>query len=106
MIFLTRAINAARQRSADTSSDWLYWLLPIAAAAALIIYFAVRPTQEVAQQGMNQAQNVAAQGVDIGKQIGCVPTIRLFMDERGHEPRSLALKGTNQITISGLYEIV
>jgi len=36
MIFLTRAINAARQRSADTSSDWLYWLLPIAAAAALM----------------------------------------------------------------------
>jgi Bacterial protein of unknown function (DUF937) len=65
--------DAARQRStgaAPATSNWLYWLLPIAAAAAaLLIYFAVRPTQEVVQQGMSQAQNVAAQGVDIGKQI-------------------------------------
>jgi Bacterial protein of unknown function (DUF937) len=65
----TRLVDAARQRGADTSSNWLYWLLPLAAAAALLIYFAVRPTQEVAQQGMNQAQSMAAQGVDIGKQI-------------------------------------
>ena len=68
----TRLVDAARQRgagSASAPSNWLYWLLPLAAAAALLIYFAVRPTQEVAQQGVTQAQNAAPQGVDIGKQI-------------------------------------
>jgi hypothetical protein len=77
----TRLVDAARQRGADTSSNWLYWLLPIAAAAALLIYFAIRPTHEVAQQGMNQAQNVAAQGVDIGKQItNSIASIRTTLD--------------------------
>jgi len=77
----TRLVDAARQRSADTSSNWLYWLLPLAAAAALLIYFAARPTQEVAQQGMNQAQNAAAQGVDIGKQItNSIASIRTTLD--------------------------
>jgi hypothetical protein len=67
----TRLVDATRQRgtgAASAPSNWLYWLLPLAAAAALVIYFAVRPTQEVAQQNMSQAQNVAP-GVDLGKQI-------------------------------------
>ena len=68
-----RAVGQTGQRAADaaaaTSSNWLYWLVPIAAAAAFLIYFAVRPTEEVVQQGMNQAQNVPAPGVDIGKQV-------------------------------------
>lgn len=77
----TRLVGAARQRGADTSSNWLYWLLPLAAAAALLIYFAVRPTQEVVQQGMNQAQNVAGQGVDIGKQItNSIANLRTTLD--------------------------
>jgi hypothetical protein len=77
----TRPVDAGRQRGPGTSSDWLYWLLPIAAAAALLIYFAVRPTQEVVQQGMNQAQNVAAQGVDIGKQItNSIASLRTTLD--------------------------
>src|SRR5215469_1406507 len=68
-----RAVGQTGQRAADaaaaTSSNWLYWLIPIAAAAALLVYFAVRPTEEVVQQGMNQAQNAPAPGVDIGKQV-------------------------------------
>jgi uncharacterized protein DUF937 len=43
----SRLVNAARQRSDGApaaQSNWLYWLLPIAVAAALLIYFAVRPT--------------------------------------------------------------
>jgi len=76
-----RLVGAARQRGSDTSSNWLYWLLPLAAAAALLIYFAVRPTQEVAQQGMSQAQNVATQGVDIGKQItNSIASLRTTLD--------------------------
>ena len=68
-----RAVGQTGQRAADaaaaTSSNWLYWLVPIAAAAALLLYFAVRPTEQVVQQGMNQAQNLAVGGIDVGKQI-------------------------------------
>jgi hypothetical protein len=68
-----RAVGQTGQRAADTaaaaSSNWLYWLVPIAAAVALLIYFAVRPTEQVVQQGMNQVHNAPAPGVDIGKQV-------------------------------------
>jgi hypothetical protein len=68
-----RTVSQSGQRAAGavtaTSSNWLYWLLPIAAAAALLVYFAVRPTEQVVPQGMNQAQNPPAPGVDIGNQV-------------------------------------
>jgi hypothetical protein len=68
-----RTATSTGQRAADTaaaaSSNWLYWLVPLAAAAALLVYFAVRPTEQVVQQGMNQVQNAPAPGVDIGKQV-------------------------------------
>src|SRR6516162_11794507 len=68
-----RAVGETSQRvasrAAATSSNWLYWLVPLAAAAALLLYFAVRPTEQVVQQGMNQAQNLAVGGIDVGKQI-------------------------------------
>ncbi|HXX52806.1 MAG TPA: DUF937 domain-containing protein [Xanthobacteraceae bacterium] len=75
----SRLIDAARQRGGrapSTQPNWLYWLLPAAVAAALLVYFAVRPTEEVvpqgmsrAEQGMSQAQNAAVQGLTIGKQV-------------------------------------
>src|SRR5262245_21761715 len=64
-----RAVGETSQRAAGASSNWLYWLVPLAAAAALLVYFAVRPTEQMVQQGMNQAQNSPAPGVDIGKQV-------------------------------------
>jgi len=76
--------DAAPQRSVrevSGSSNWLYWLLPIAAAAAFLIYFAVRPTHDVVQQGMNQPQNMAVQGVDLGKQItNSIASLRSTLD--------------------------
>jgi hypothetical protein len=53
----------------STASNWLYWLLPLAAAAVLIIYFAARPNEQNAPQGMNQTTSVAVSGNDIGKQL-------------------------------------
>jgi hypothetical protein len=50
-----------------TSYNWLYWLLPLAAAAVLLIYFAARPNDQNASQGMNQT--MAVSGGDIGKQL-------------------------------------
>ena len=42
-----RAVGQTGQRAAGAaaaaSSNWLYWLIPIAAAAAFLIYFAVHP---------------------------------------------------------------
>jgi hypothetical protein len=66
-----RAVGESGRQTAAaaTSSNWLYWLVPLAAAAALLIYFAVRPTEHVVQQGMNQAQNSPAPGVDISRQV-------------------------------------
>jgi hypothetical protein len=67
-----RTVDQTGQRAAGAAaatSNWLYWLVPLAAAAALLVYFAVRPTEQVVPQGMNQAQNSPAQGVDIGKQV-------------------------------------
>jgi hypothetical protein len=67
-----RTFDQAGQRAANAaaSSNWLYWLLPIAAAAVLLLYFAARPNDQTAPQGMNQAaQTVAVGGADIGKQL-------------------------------------
>jgi hypothetical protein len=79
-----RAVGETSQRAAGaaaTSSNWLYWLVPIAAAAALLVYFAVRPTEQVAQQGMNQAQDLVVGTVDIGKQItNSVASVRTTLD--------------------------
>jgi Bacterial protein of unknown function (DUF937) len=79
------AARAGGQRAAGAaaaaSSNWLYWLVPIGAAAALLIYFAVRPTEQVVQQGMNQAQSLAVGGIDIGKQItNDIASVRTTLD--------------------------
>ena len=80
-----RAVGQTGQRAADaaaaTSSNWLYWLVPIAAAAALLVYFAVRPTEQVVQQGMNKAENLVVGGADIGKQItNSIASVRTTLD--------------------------
>jgi hypothetical protein len=80
-----RAVGQTSQRAADamaaTSSNWLYWLVPIAAAAALLIFFAVRPTEQVVQQGMNKAQDLVVGTTDIGKQItNSVASMRTTLD--------------------------
>jgi len=88
----TRAVSSAArsagqtgQRAADvmaaTSSNWLYWLVPIAAAAALLIFFALRPTEQVVQQGMNKAQDVVVGTADIGNRItNSVASVRTTLD--------------------------
>jgi len=61
----TRAVSQSGQRAAGAavSSNWLYWLIPIAAAAALLVYFAVRPTEalEKVPQMASQVQIVLLQ---------------------------------------------
>ena len=78
-----RALDQTGQRaaSAAASSNWLYWLLPIAAAAVLLVYFAVRPNDQTAPQGMNQAQTATVGGLDIGKQLtNNIANVRTTLD--------------------------
>src|SRR5262249_15824673 len=66
------AVGTAGQRAgaaAPTSYNWLYWLIPIVAIAALLIYFLTKPAEQVAQQGATIAQNLTVGGVDVSKQI-------------------------------------
>jgi hypothetical protein len=60
-----RAAGAA----ASTSLNWLYWLIPIAAIAALLIYLFARPAEQVVQQGVPTVQSLMVGGLDIGKQV-------------------------------------
>ena len=53
----------------STSYNWLYWLIPIAAIAALLLYFLAKPAEQVAQQGTTIAQNLMVGGADVSKQV-------------------------------------
>jgi hypothetical protein len=55
--------------AASTSYNWLYWLIPIVAIAALLLYFLAKPAEQVAQQGTTIAQNLMVGGVDVSKQV-------------------------------------
>jgi hypothetical protein len=66
----TRAIGAAGQRAAaGRSLNWLYWLIPILAIAALLIYLFAKPMERVAQQTATTVQSLTVDGLDIGKQV-------------------------------------
>ena len=64
-----RAIGDTGQRAAAVSLNWLYWLIPLLAIVALLIYFFARPAEQVTQQGMTAVQGLTVGGLDIGKQV-------------------------------------
>jgi len=57
-----RAVDGRAQRAtgatASPSNNWLYWLIPAAAVAALLIYFLAKPIEQVAQQDVTAGQPV------------------------------------------------
>jgi hypothetical protein len=61
---VTQRVGAAT----STSYNWLYWLIPIVAIAALLLYLLAKPAEQVAQQGTTIAQNLMVGGVDVSKQ--------------------------------------
>jgi hypothetical protein len=66
------AVNNAGERMSETTSgsfSWLYWLLPAAAVAALLIYLFTKPAEQVVQQGVTTAQSLTVNGLDVGKQL-------------------------------------
>ena len=61
--------QASAQAPQLTSYNWLYWLIPIVAIAALLVYFLTKPAEQVAQQGATIAQNLTVGGIDVSKQV-------------------------------------
>jgi hypothetical protein len=61
--------RAAAGAATSTSRNWLYWLIPIVAVAALLAYLFSKPAEQVVQQGVTTAQNLTVGGLDIGRQI-------------------------------------
>jgi hypothetical protein len=56
-------------RAAPASLKWLYWLIPAAALAGILVYVANGPTEQATQQASNTAQNLTVNGRDVGKQV-------------------------------------
>jgi hypothetical protein len=55
--------------AASTSYNWLYWVIPIVAIAALLVYFLAKPPEQVTQQGATTAPTLTVAGVDVSNQI-------------------------------------
>jgi hypothetical protein len=76
-------------RAAETTSwNWLYWAVPGAAIAALVIYLLAGPAERATQEAANTlpertaVRAVTAGGVDVGKQVGdTLATLRTSLQD-------------------------
>jgi hypothetical protein len=59
----------AAARAPAPSFNRLYWLIPLLAIAALLVYLLNRPTEQVAQQSVTTVPSLTVGGVDIAKQV-------------------------------------
>jgi len=64
-----RAIGDTGERAAAVSLNWLYWLIPLLAIVALLIYFFARPAEQVVQPSVPTIPSLTVGGLDIGKQV-------------------------------------
>src|SRR5262249_29077025 len=64
-----RAIGDTGQRAAAVSLHWPYWLIPLLAIVALLIYFFAKPAEQVVQQGAPTIPSLTVGGLDIGRQV-------------------------------------
>jgi hypothetical protein len=67
--------TARRASEAAASRNWLYWLIPAAALAGLLLFLFARPTEQIAQQDTKTSQPIETTGqattlasLDIGRQ--------------------------------------
>jgi len=61
--------DAGRNFAARGSNNWLYWLVPAAAIAAVLLYAGIRPKEPVVQPATTAMQSVTVAGIDVGKQV-------------------------------------
>jgi Bacterial protein of unknown function (DUF937) len=69
---VARTIDDTRRSGVETvstSTNWLMWLIPALAIAALLIYLLGRPTEQVVQPGVTPVQSLNVGGIDLGKQV-------------------------------------
>jgi hypothetical protein len=69
---VARTIDDTRRSAADaasTGTNWLLWIIPALALAALLVWLLGRPAEQVVQQGTTALQNLTVGGIDLGKQV-------------------------------------
>src|SRR5262249_56649965 len=69
---VSRTIDDTRRSAttaASTSTNWLLWVIPALAIAALLIWMLGRPAEQAVQQGSTAVQNMVVGGLDVGKQV-------------------------------------
>jgi hypothetical protein len=64
-----RAIGDTGERAAAVSRNWLYWLIPLLAIIALLIYFFAKPTEQVVQPSVPTIPSLTVGGLDIRKEV-------------------------------------
>jgi hypothetical protein len=64
-----RAIGDTGQRAAAVSLNWLYWLIPLLAIVALLIYFFAKPTEQMVQPSIPTVPSLTVGGLDTGRQV-------------------------------------
>jgi hypothetical protein len=63
-----RAVGDTRRPA--VSNNWLWWLIPAAALAGLLVYFLTKPPEQVAQPNVTTAgQRTVVSAADVGKQV-------------------------------------
>jgi hypothetical protein len=94
-------VNVTAQRAegaaASTSNKWLYWLIPAAAVAALLIYFLARPIEQVAQQDTVTAERpvTAGQPVTVGQPVTTGRPTTATAEQPANAGQSLVVGGLN-----------
>ena len=53
--------------AASRSLNWLYWLIPVVAVAALLIYLFAKPTERVVEQRVPTVQSLVVGGPGVGE---------------------------------------
>src|SRR5258708_30590586 len=64
-----RALGDTGQRAAAVSLNWLYWLIPLLAIPAVLIYLFAKPAEQVVQPSVPTIPSLTVGGLDIGKQV-------------------------------------
>src|SRR5215510_13393951 len=64
-----RAIGDTGQRAAAVSLNWLYWVIPLLAIIALLIYFFAKPAEQVVQPSVPTIPSLTVGGLDIRKEV-------------------------------------
>jgi Bacterial protein of unknown function (DUF937) len=69
---VSRTIDDTRRSAATAASsgtNWLLWVIPALAIAALLVWMLGRPAEQAVQQGTSAVQSLTAGGIDLGKQV-------------------------------------